>query len=1169
MRKKIKKEIAGSGILITTGTFLSRILGFIREVVIAALFGVGHVYDAFLVAYSIPSLFRRVFGEETFERAFLPKWKRLKEEGRGKVANLFLKKSFVYTILLILAVSIILYLGAPLIVKAFAPGFSYKTYILSLKLTYILIPFMLLIGTATFFGAIILFKEKPLIYSLAPSIFNTGIIIFILLFHKSLRGKALAYGFIFGAFLYILFEIPFLKDKRDKETNETLNEDKSKKEAHNSIKESFKEGGIIFTGSLIGKSVQLVDRIVASFVSTGAISSLWLSFRIINLPFAILSLSVNRALAPLLSKLRGKKDKRGFREAVELGIFLNFSLLLPLTIFFMLYSKELIYIIFKRGSFNEEALNLTSSPFFWYSLGLIPMGLVSLYNRVFSSFEKNAPTLYGAAVAGVINIIFDLLLYRTSLQHGGIAFATSIAFFSNFLFLALYLDKKSFKIRWGKVLKKFLAVLPFALISTLVFLFFKVNIVKFNISSNSFILFLKLSIAFFSGIFFYIPVIFALLKEKRGIEGKLKVIFTGGGTGGHVYPNIAIYQILKKEVLIKDAIYVGVKGRVEEKVVPNYKIPLIFINSAPIYGRNPAVLLGAGFTILKGTLKSIKIIFKFKPDLIIASGSYTAAPMVFAASILKPFLSHRIVIHEQNVIPGLLNKLSSILADVEMVSFKETAYFLWSKRCVLTGYPVREEFLKKYLKKSVKFELKIPEGKKLVLIFGGSLGSRSINRAMVNALKYFKEKNDIFIVHSCGISEGKSYNAYKDTISRLKKEFPDFNEKDGTLKNSYGETFYIVKRYIENLFEYEKAADLLVIRGGAGSVSEALSLGKAMIIVPKKGLPNDHQELNAIALAEKGVAEVVFEKRVRNSIVVDDKELKDKIEELLLNKKLRRQLSLNAKKYFIKDYSFRIKKVIKSTVKGEELDFINEIIIPEFVRIQKTFDNLISFLEDKDQSNLYYRYYENRIDEYLSSKNWAEVNKGIKLIGALKKKEKLNFIKKNFENFNGFQKRNALIALKKFDEINEGFKEIILSSLSYGYFEVRREAFSLIKKFHTLFKEKKDRIEIEVAIKNTINELKESFEVKTEAIKASVYFLYEEEFFRIIDKFLFSRNVKLREALLDAVKLLLKNKPEMKKNSALKRKIKNILITTSSFKPEFIIRKKYREVIELLEESNG
>ncbi len=1164
MKNNLQTKIIRAGFLISLGTLLSRFLGFLRELLSAAYFGASSTYDAFIVAFSIPNLFRRIFGEEMFERAFLPKWKRLKEENKEKVAEEFLKRSFIYIIFLLILVVIILYILAPFLIKIFAPGFSKTTFILSLKLAYFLIPFMFLIGVATFVGAVILFNEKPLIYSLAPFFFNLTIIVTLLFLHKKLEIFSLAIGFLLGALIYALFQIPFMKNKKIEDKGDNPDEDPVFSFTH--IKEGFLEGGVIFLSSLLGKSVQLVDRIVASLVSSGAISSLWFSFRIIDLPTSIISRSISRAISPELSKFMAKKDKKGFIGSVEFGIILNILLILPLTIFIMLFSEEIVSVVYKRGVFGIKDLKMTALPLFYYSIGLLPMGFVSLLNRVFSSLEKNKPTLYAGAIGGLVNIVLDFILYKTSLLHGGIALATSIAMFFNFYFVMVFLKKEGYKLRWKKIFSKILIILPFLVASIFVFLVFKLFIVK--LSMNFFQLFLSLGFSFIAGFLFYAPAIFLVLKEKKGSHKKLRVLFSGGGTGGHVYPNVSIYQILRSQDKISEVLYVGIKGRVEEKVIPKIGLPIKYISSSPIYGKSVSGIFKSAFKIFKGMVQSAVIIIKFKPDLIVATGGYVSAPIVFSGFILKPFLNYKIVVQEQNVIPGLLNKVSSILSDVVMVSYKETAYFLWSKRCVLTGYPVREEFLKKYSKSSEKRRLKIPEDKKLILVFGGSLGSRAINRAIVKLLKFLIKRDDIYVVHVSGASTSKEYDAFKDTLKMLKKEFPDFNENDFTLKNSKGEVFYELKSYLHNLFDYEKSADLMIIRGGAGSISEALSLGKPAIIVPKRGLPNDHQELNAISLAEKNVARVVFERKKGKIEVVDERELYSQIEELLKDDKLRKRISKNAKNYFLSDFRERIVSAIESTINGEKADYISEIVIPEFVKIQKTFDQLIIFLSGRRKGELYYRYYESRIDEFLSSNSWWMVNKGIKLIGALRKEDKLDFIKKNFSKFNGFQRRNALISIKMFSELKEDVKDIVFTAVKDPYFEVRREAFSIFKKFVSNFNEK-EREKIRKTIKKTLFYKEKSFEVKSEAIRTAPYYLNIKEFYEIVEKFMYSTDVRLREALVDSIRSLLLKDSSLKNDSYLRSLIKDILITTSSFKPEFRIREKYREVLKILEERDG
>ena len=166
------------------------------------------------------------------------------------------------------------------------------------------------------------------------------------------------------------------------------------------------------------------------------------------------------------------------------------------------------------------------------------------------------------------------------------------------------------------------------------------------------------------------------MKSEPSRDKPMRVLLTGGGTGGHVYPILAIHDLLTREMVIASTLYVGMRGRAEETIVPRFGIPLRFITTAPISGLSPWRLLPSLGKVLLGTLQALAILLRFRPHLVLAAGGYASAPVCFAAFLLRPLLRAPLVIHEQNVMPGLMNKLASLFADVVMVSFRETSFFL-------------------------------------------------------------------------------------------------------------------------------------------------------------------------------------------------------------------------------------------------------------------------------------------------------------------------------------------------------------------------------------------------------------------------------------------------------------------------------------------------------------
>ncbi len=651
----------------------------------------------------------------------------------------------------------------------------------------------------------------------------------------------------------------------------------------------------------------------------------------------------------------------------------------------------------------------------------------------------------------------------------------------------------------------------------------------------------------------------------------LKIILTGGGTGGHVIPCLAIYRIIKEKFGVKDALYLGIKGKAEESIVPKHNLKLEFIKSAPISGTGKAEKIKSVFKIIGGTLQSCLKIIKFKPDIVIASGGYVSAPVVFASFLLQPFLKHKIVLDEQNLVPGLLNKAASLFADIVFVNFRESAYFIWSNSCVYTGYPVRKEYVEEYSQKEIKAKLNIPEGKKLILITGGSLGARTINNLIAETLPSLAESKDLFIVHSIGLNNSKNYNAFEDTLNLLNKTGLKV-ERENNVINVYGKNglFYRGYSFIHNIFDYQKAADLIVSRAGAGAISEILALKKPSILIPKRGLPGDHQELNAIGIAEKGGCEVIFERKKDGKDYIDREEFVRLLTALINDKEKAEKMRLSAEKIFFRKFENIIGETIEKLMTGkkEDINFIAGVLEPPFVKFQRYFDNLVNYLDSLQKQgktdNLYAKFYRIKVDEFWESENFMVKNKAIKLIGALRLTEKYHSLAENFDNFKGYLKRNTLIAFKKSPRFYPYFVEIVKKGLDDPYFEVRREAISLFIAFYENFRENGD---IKKAILEKLEKRFESFEVKCESIKASALILTENEFIKTNKRFLTHKNVRIREALLDAVSMGI-NRSTFKDIQTLTVFLKKMLITTSEFKPVYSVREKYFNTLRILEGRN-
>lgn len=362
---------------------------------------------------------------------------------------------------------------------------------------------------------------------------------------------------------------------------------------------------------------------------------------------------------------------------------------------------------------------------------------------------------------------------------------------------------------------------------------------------------------------------------------KYRFLFTGGGTGGHVYPNIAIYEALKEKYPDAEFLYVGTKKGSEAAIVPALSQPMEYVRipsrGLPQSFRSPKTALALA-AILLGAVKSFFILRRFKPDIVIGSGGYAAAPVLLAAALLKK----KVFIHEQNAVPGRLNLFIARFATKVGIAFPSTASFFAGSKVVLTGYPLRRSIRRGDagakpggggLHAREKFN--IPPNSRVLFICSGSTGARTINRAAAAIIPRLLALPNLFVILSTGKAYGKGYKAYDDTMKILEqKGYPP--ELEGRL---------LVREYFENIAEIYSLSDLVVSRAGAGAIQEITAMGLPAVLVPKIDLPADHQILNAREIEKIGGARVLYEevdgRRKKGEIFLSADALYQALEEIL------------------------------------------------------------------------------------------------------------------------------------------------------------------------------------------------------------------------------------------------------------------------------------------------
>lgn len=429
MSRRIFKNL----IDLVSGTLFSRIMGFLRELVTASYFGTGKAMDLFVIAFTIPTFFRRFLGEDVVERAFMPPFKRLISQKKNQAAWRLISSCLNLMLLALIFFMTVLYFFAPLLVQILAPGLDADLMPLAVKMTYWILPFMVIIGMAAFAGGMLNFFEMNKIYSLAPAMLSVGIIIGIIFFKPLMEQHgipgmyALPAGFLLGGMFEFAIQVPFLfkrKIRVETEAKYIPAIDMSEKEFKNVRRES----GFIALRSLVDKSVEIIDRRLASFLISGSIASLWFAQRLIQLPAAIIGLSISRAIVPYLTERKALTAEDDFIDGIKLGIRLNFYLTLPVMMLIIVISEPIISIVYRRGAFDADSVALTSLAFWCYAFGLLGLGLSTFFSQIFSVFQKNKIPFYTSIVASILNIALKFVLVETALKHGGIALATSIAY---------------------------------------------------------------------------------------------------------------------------------------------------------------------------------------------------------------------------------------------------------------------------------------------------------------------------------------------------------------------------------------------------------------------------------------------------------------------------------------------------------------------------------------------------------------------------------------------------------------------------------------------------------------------------------------------------------------------------------------------------------------------
>lgn len=359
------------------------------------------------------------------------------------------------------------------------------------------------------------------------------------------------------------------------------------------------------------------------------------------------------------------------------------------------------------------------------------------------------------------------------------------------------------------------------------------------------------------------------------MKQSVNIILSGGGTGGHIYPAVSIANELKDRFPDANFLFVGAKDRMEMEKVPQagYEIKGLWISG--IQRSLSLKNLSFPFKLISSLWNAYKIIRKFKPSIVIGTGGFASGPTLYMANRSGV----KTVIQEQNSYPGITNKLLSKKADKICVAYDGLDRFFPSEKIIKTGNPVRQDLLEVESKREEALEFfKLDSNKKTLVVIGGSLGARALNNLIEKQINWLVSNNVQVIWQT-----GKLYY----------EEFKKYNELEGVQTHAF----------LNRMDLTYAAADILISRAGASSISELCIVGKPVIFIPSPNVAEDHQTKNALAVVDKNAALLLKESELEM--------FENMFSELLNDEKLQETLSVNIKKLALPNATKDIVKEIE------------------------------------------------------------------------------------------------------------------------------------------------------------------------------------------------------------------------------------------------------------------
>ncbi len=435
---KQHEQITRSAGLVGSLTFLSRIAGYARDVVIAYFFGATALTDAFWVAFRIPNLLRRLFAEGSLTISFIPVFTQYLETKNKEEAKKVADAVFTILVFLLILISIGGILLSPYIIKLFAAGFDESTFELAVSLNRIMFPYIIFISLTALSMGVLNSLRHFFAPAFSPVILNICIIVAVFFLYKNFNVPiyAAAVGVIAGGILQLIFQLPFLYGRGFLFSFR-------KQVRHPAVKKI----GFLIIPQLFGVAVYNINILVntqyASFMTEGTISYLYFAERLIEFPLGIIAVSIATVLLPSLSSYVSKKEFDKFKETYSFTLRLMFFILIPALVGLIVLRVPICNLLYQRGEFDYAATVFTSQALLGYAVGLWAVGGIRITAPAFYSMQDTKTPVIIAFIAFIVNAVLGYVLgFTFGYKHTGLALASSISSIINFVLLFYLIERR-------------------------------------------------------------------------------------------------------------------------------------------------------------------------------------------------------------------------------------------------------------------------------------------------------------------------------------------------------------------------------------------------------------------------------------------------------------------------------------------------------------------------------------------------------------------------------------------------------------------------------------------------------------------------------------------------------------------------------------------------------